>query len=301
MLVFYGCVKQPVASPYLLLMLAVLFWSGNWVAGRVLAGLVPPAALTFWRWAIALALLAPFVGPRLWVARALLAERWKAIVVIGLLGGGLHNVLQYWGMQHTTATNGAILNSLTPVFIILLGAAFLRAPFPRAAAAGALVALAGALAIVTRLDWQALAALRFNPGDLLVVASLVMLAGYTLALRWRPAGLDALSFLACFALVAEVPVGVLYLFEKQEIILNTTSVLGMAYVAIFPALLAYYFWSLGVAAVGAARAGVFLYLTPVFGSLMGVTLLGEHFGVHHAVGMALIIAGVTIASRKWAG
>jgi drug/metabolite transporter (DMT)-like permease len=287
-----------VKSPYLLLVLAVLFWSGNWVAGRVLSGLVPPAALTFWRWAIALALLAPFVAPRLWAARGVLAAKWKPIVVIGLLGGGLHNVLQYWGMQHTTATNGAILNSLTPVFIILLGAVLLRNPFPRAAAAGAAVALAGALAIVTQLDWRALAALRFNPGDLLVIASLVMLAGYTLALRWRPEGLDALSFLACFALVAEVPVGLLYVFEKESIVWSSTSVLGLAYVSIFPALLSYYFWSLGVAAVGAARAGVFLYLTPVFGSLMGVLLLGERFGVHHAVGMALIIAGVTIASRK---
>ena len=288
-------------SPYLLLTLAVLFWAGNWVAGRVLADLFPPAALTFWRWAIALALLAPFVAPRLWAARTVLVQQWKAIVVIGLLGGGLHNVLQYWGMQLTTATNGAILNSLTPVFIIILGATLLREPFPRAAAAGAAVALAGALAIVTRLDGQALAALRFNPGDLLVIASLVMLAGYTLALRWRPQGLDALSFLACFALVAEVPVGVLYLFEKESIVWNATSVLGLAYVAVFPALLAYYFWSLGVAAVGAARAGVFLYLTPVFGSLMGVLLLGEAFGLHHAIGMALIVAGVTIASRKWAG
>jgi drug/metabolite transporter (DMT)-like permease len=281
--------------------LAVLFWSGNWIAGRVLSGLIPPAALTFWRWAIALALLAPFVGPRLWAARGLLAAKWKPIVVIGLLGGGLHNVLQYWGMQHTTATNGTILNSLTPIFIILLGAVFLRNPFPRAAAVGAAVAVTGALAIVTQLDWRTLAALRFNPGDLLVIASLVMLAGYTLALRWRPEGLDALSFLACFALVAEVPVGLLYFLEKESMILNGTSVLGLAYTAIFPALLSYYFWSLGVAAVGSARAGVFLYLTPVFGSLMGVLLLGEQFGLHHAVGMALIIAGVTIASRKWAG
>ena len=279
----------------------MLFWSGNWIAGRVLAGLIPPAALTFLRWAIALVLLAPFVGPRLWAARALLVQRWKPIVVIGLLGGGLHNVLQYWGMQHTTATNGAILNSLTPVFIILLGAAILRTPFPRGAAAGAAVAITGALAIITRLDWSTLAGLRFNPGDLLVVASLVMLAGYTLALRWRPEGLDALSFLACFALVAEVPVGMLWLLEKEDVIWNSTSMLGLAYVAVFPALLAYYFWSLGVAAVGAARAGVFLYLTPVFGSLMGVLLLGERFGMHHALGMVLIVAGVTIASRKWAG
>jgi drug/metabolite transporter (DMT)-like permease len=81
-------------------------------------------------------------------------------------------------------------------------------------------------------------------------------------------------------------------------ILNRTSLLGMAYVAVFPALLAYHFWNLGVAAVGAARAGVFFYLTPFFGSLLAVALLGERFGLHHAIGMALIVAGVAIANRK---
>src|SRR5712691_6975632 len=104
--------------PYLPLVAAVLFWSGNWIAGRALAGLVPPVALTFWRWAIALVLLAPFVAPQLWASRALLAREWKPIVLLGLLGGGLHNVLQYWGLKYTSATNGAILNSLTPVLII---------------------------------------------------------------------------------------------------------------------------------------------------------------------------------------
>jgi drug/metabolite transporter (DMT)-like permease len=291
-------------NPYLLLTLATLFWSGNWIAGRALAGLVPPVALTFWRWAIALALIAPLVAPRLWEQRLLLAREWKAIVLLGLLGGGLHNVLQYWGLRYTSATNGAILNSLTPILIIVLGAALLRDPFPRAAAAGASVSLAGALAILTRLDLQALFSFRINAGDLLVIASLFMLAGYTLALRWRPQGLDALSFLACFALVAEVPVGAAYLAEHASgarMVLNPLSLIGLLYVAVFPALLAYHFWNLGVAAVGAARAGVFMHLMPFFGAAMGVAFLGERFGLHHALGMALIIAGVTIASRKWAG
>jgi drug/metabolite transporter (DMT)-like permease len=287
-------------GPYLLLTLAALFWSGNWIAGRMLAGLVPPAALTFWRWAIALALIAPVVGPRLWRQRLVLARHWKAIAGLGLLGGGLHNVLQYWGLEHTTATNGAILNSLTPVLIIVLGALVLRDPFPARAAAGAAVSLAGVLALITQLDLHSMATLRFNPGDLLVIASLVMLAGYTLGLRWRPAGLDALSFLACFALVAEIPVGVAYAAEHAggaRMVLNATSVLGLAYVAVFPALLAYHFWNLGVAAIGAPRAGVFMHLMPIFGSLLGIAFLGERFGSHHAIGMALIVAGVTIASR----
>jgi drug/metabolite transporter (DMT)-like permease len=117
-------------------------------------------------------------------------------------------------------------------------------------------------------------------------------------LRWRPQGLDSLSFLACFALVALVPVGTAYAFQHGSMVLNSTSILGLAYVAIFPALLAYHFWNLGVAAVGAARAGMFFYLTPFFGSVLAVALLGERFGLHHAVGMVLIIAGVAIATRN---
>jgi drug/metabolite transporter (DMT)-like permease len=230
----------------------------------------------------------------------LIAREWRPIVALGLLGGGLHNVLQYWGLQYTLATNGAILNATTPVLIIVIGALVLREPFPRMAAAGAVLALAGTLALITRLDFSTLAAVGFNRGDLLILVSMVMLSAYTVGLRWRPAGLDPLSFLACFALVALVPVGIGYAVEHaagKRIVLTATSVGGMLYVAIFPALLAYLFWDVGVRAIGAARAGVFMYLMPVFGSILGMVFLGERFELYHALGMGLILAGVATASR----
>jgi drug/metabolite transporter (DMT)-like permease len=288
------------ALAYALLTLAALFWTGNWVVGRMLADLVPPSALTFWRWAIALALLLPFVGPRLWAARSLLVREWRPIVALGLLGGGLHNVLQYWGLDYTLATNGAILNATTPVLIIVLGTLLFRDPFPRRAAAGAFIALAGTLALITRLDYAMLASVGPNRGDLLIFVSMVMLSGYTVGLRRRPSGLDPFSFLACFAIVALVPVGIGYAIEHAaglRIVLNPTSIGGMLYIAVFPALLAYLFWDIGVRAVGAARAGVFMYLMPVFGSGLGMALLGERFALYHAVGMGLIFAGVAIATR----
>jgi drug/metabolite transporter (DMT)-like permease len=139
-----------------------------------------------------------------------------------------------------------------------------------------------------------------NRGDLLIFVSMMMLSGYTVGLRRRPAGLDPLSFLACFAIVALVPVGIGYAIEHaagQRIVLNPTSIAGMLYIAVFPALLAYLFWDIGVRAVGAARAGVFMYLMPVFGSVLGMALLGERFALYHAVGMGLIFAGVAIATR----
>src|SRR5690606_38618207 len=139
------------------------------------------------------------------------------------------------------------------------------------------------VALVTRLDPEALLEFAFNRGDLLVIASHVMLAGYTVALRFRPQGLDGLAFLACFALVALAPVGLAYAGEIAAgkcIILNSTSLAGLAYVAVFPALLAYHFWALGVARMGAARAGVFFYLTPLFGGALAIALLGERPGLH---------------------
>ena len=166
--------------------------------------------------------------------------------------------------------------------------------------AGAVLALAGTLALITRLDFSMLRSLGFNRGDLLILVSMVMLSAYTVGLRWRPAGLDPLSFLACFALVALVPVGIGYAVEHaagKRIVLTATSVGGMLYVAIFPALLAYLFWDVGVRAIGAARAGVFMYLMPVFGSILGMVFLGERFELYHALGMGLILAGVATASR----
>ena len=126
--------------------------------------------------------------------------------------------------------------------------------------------------------------------------------GDVLHLRRRPAGLDSLSFLACFALVALVPVGFAYLVELSlgaRITVTPASMAGLLYVAIFPALLAYHFWNLGVAAVGPTRGAMFFYLTPLFGSLLAVALLGERLGAHHVAGLTLILGGIALASRRW--
>jgi len=289
---------------YVLLTLATLFWAGNWIVGRALAGVFPPAALTFWRWVLALALIAPVVVPRLIAQRQVLKDHWKPIVLLGLLGGGPHNILQYWGLHYTGAANGAILTSLTPVYVLLGGALFLREPLPRLAAIGAALSILGVLALVFRLDPQAVDAFRLNPGDALIVVSHLMLAAYTLGLRRRPEGLDALSFLACFAFVALPPVGLAYLFELStgaRIAWTPAAISGLVFVAIFPALLAYHFWALGVAALGPARSALFFYLTPLFGALLAVGLLGERLGLHHLVGAALILTGVTLANRRRAG
>src|SRR3954454_5075058 len=102
-------------TAYVLLVLSVLFWSGNWIVGKALAPLVPPAALTFWRWAIALALLSPVVAPRVWASRQVIRAHWRPIALLGLSPGGLHNVMQSWGLQSAADPTCPILNSRTPI------------------------------------------------------------------------------------------------------------------------------------------------------------------------------------------
>src|SRR5437868_4233257 len=87
-------------SPYLLLTLTALFWSGNWVVGRALRSEVPPVALAFWRWGLALALLLPFAVPHLSTEWALIRRSWRILCLLGFLGTGGHNALAYIGLQY---------------------------------------------------------------------------------------------------------------------------------------------------------------------------------------------------------
>lgn len=285
---------------YLLLTIAILLWTSNWIAGKFLAAHFPPATLAFLRWAIALCVISPYVAPRLWRQRELIRVHWRALVVLGLLGGGLHSVLQYWALHYTAAINGPILNCLTPIVILFLSTVILKTALRAQALIGAFIAFAGAFAVITRLDPGVIGALQFNAGDLLILGAVVLLAGFTIALRLRPRELEPLSFLACFALVGQVPVGLISLVEYLQGStwrLTPESVGGLLYIALFPALLGYLLWNQGVARIGSEKAGMFMYLNPLFGSLLSVAILGEAFEFHHAVGIVLVLAGVAISQR----
>jgi len=67
---------------------------------------------------------------------------------------------------------------------------------------------------------------------------------------------------------------------------------------LFPSLIGYLFLNRGVELIGANRAAPFIHLMPVFGSVIAVAFLGERFELHHAIGYALVFAGITVAARK---
>jgi drug/metabolite transporter (DMT)-like permease len=267
---------------------------------RALHNLLPPATMAFWRWVLALLLLFPFVLRPMYEQRTLLRANWVCLALLGVLGVGCYNTFLYAALQTTTATNGVLINSMTPLLIVLLGRALFGVRMTRRQQAGILLSLAGVVGIVSRGEIAVLEQLDFNHGDLLLVGGAFTWALYSVLLRWRPAGIGTMAFLGAAVLggivLLMLPLYLLELASGRVAVWNTATGAGMFYFAVFPSILAYLFWNRGVQQVGANRAGLFLYLVPVFGIVLAIVFLGEQLHLFHLVGAVLIFTGIYIST-----
>jgi len=287
-------------QPYLLLSLTSLFWAGNTVLGRFIAGHVPPITLSFIRWSGAFLILLPFAARHL-------ARDWPTIrnhagrmVLLAFTGFSVYNTLAYYGLQYTTAINGLLLQSIAPLFVALWSFVLFRDRLTLRQAAGICVSLAGVVVIVCHGSLDILFGIAFNRGDLVFVVALLIYAYYAAMLRTRPP-MHPLSFLA-FGIgggaVLLVPAMILEIASGRTMVLDAESVFSFAFVCIFPSLLGYLFLNRGIELIGANRAAPFIHLVPVFGSVLAIALLGEQFQLYHAVGYGLVFTGITVATRK---
>ena len=286
-------------SPYLLLVLTTLFWSGNFVLGRAVHTVFTPFTLSFWRWAVALAILLPFVWSSLHNQAPIIRRHGLILLLLSILGVVNFNTFVYIGLQSTTATNALIMLSVTPVLIVALSFLLLRQTVTAWQGLGILLSLAGVLVIVGRGEVGALLARQFNPGDLWVLAAVTSWALYSVCLRWRPAGLQPLNFQTTTILIGLVILTPLYgwdLAQGRTVAINAATVGSILYLALFPSILAYVFWNRAVAELGANRTGQFLHLMPVFGAVLSMIFLGERLYGFHAAGIALIALGIWLAT-----
>jgi drug/metabolite transporter (DMT)-like permease len=288
-------------SSYLLLTLASLFWAGNWVVGRAMRHDIAPIAMGFWRWVLALVILLPFVVPELRRNRGVVRRDWLKLMLLGALGATVFNTMIYVGLQFTAATNGILFNSISPVLIVLLSWVVLRDRLTPRQGVGVAVSLLGVLAIVARADPALLAALRFNRGDLWLIAAMVLWSVYTLLLRWRPPELSAMAFLAAMLALSLPLLLPFYAWEfagRGGFAITVPTVAALAYYATLPSIVSYLFWNRAVAQVGANRAGLFTHLMPVFGAVLSMVFLGERLYAYHFIGAALIFGGIWLTTKK---
>jgi len=220
---------------------------------------------------------------------------------VGLCGGACHNALTYVGLSLTTATNGALLASATPIMIIALSWALLGKRLRFGEWLGVMVSLIGILALVSHGDLSLLTELRPNAGDLWVLAAMLSWALYTVLLAWRPEELHPLAFLAAICVAGLLGLAPFYAWEiagGQVIHPSLAAYSAMAYAGLFPALLGFIFWNKAVAEVGSNKAGLFMNLMPAFGTLLSILFLGERPGLYHLVGILLILSGVYLTTSQ---
>ncbi|MDK9704280.1 MAG: DMT family transporter [Sulfuritalea sp.] len=292
--------KLPHVSPYVLLTVVNLFWAGNWVISRAFRGELPPVALSFWRWVVALLCLLPLALPHVRRDWPQLRAAWPWLLLFGTLGTGGYNVLVYGGLQYTTAINGTLLNSFIPVMIVLISWLLQGKRLHAREAAGILISFIGVLGIVAHGELQRLRELTLNVGDLWILASVVAWSVYTLLLSRRPA-VHALSFVTAISVTGLVFLCPFYLWELAQgrhIVPTPGALAGIVYTGVFPAFLGYILWNRGVAEVGPARAGLFMHLVPAFGIVLSMIFLDEKPALYHATGIGLIFAGIWLNTRR---
>ncbi len=286
-------------SPFLLLVLTTLFWSGNFVLGRAVHTVFTPFSLSFWRWAVALVILLPLVWASLRHQAPLLRQHWPILLLLSVLGVVNFNTFVYIGLQSTTATNAVIMLSITPVLIVGLSFVLLGQRVTLWQALGIVLSLAGVLVIVGRGDLGSLLARQVNTGDVWVLAAVLSWALYSVCLRWRPTALRPLNFQAATMLFGLLILAPLYgwdLAHGRVFSINMASVASILYLALFPSILAYIFWNRAVAELGANRTGQFLHLMPAFGAILSMIFLDERLSAFHGAGIALIASGIWLAT-----
>lgn len=286
--------------PYVLLVLTALFWSGNFIVARATHVDVPPIGLAFWRWFGSLAVVLPFAWRPLRRDWPVIRRHWRIIVALAAIGVASFNTLVYLGLQTTTAINAVLLQSAIPVSIVAFAYLLFGTTVRPIQAGGILLSLTGVVTIVGRGDLDIIHGLAFNHGDLLVFAAVVLWALYSVLLRKRPQ-LHPLSFLTITIAISVPLLAPLYAWEHftvRPMHFDRSTLAAVGYVAIFPSVLAYMFYNRGVDLIGANRAGTFIHLMPLFGSIMAILFLGESFHLYHAIGIAMILGGITLAVRS---
>jgi drug/metabolite transporter (DMT)-like permease len=290
-----------------LLTVPPLLWASNAVIGRLVRELVPPITLNFLRWALAFVLLLPFVRAVLSPSGALWPH-WRRYSLLGLLGVGCYNALQYLALQTSTPINVTLVGSSMPLWMLAIGVLFFGARVTRREVLGALMSMAGVLLVLSRGDWQQLLALRLVPGDLYMMLATAAWAYYSwlLVRTSEPAAVrhDWAAFLMAQMVFGMAWSGVFAIGEwallrdAAHIDWGLPLAAALFFIAIGPAILAYRCWGAGVQRAGPSVAAFFVNLTPLFAALLSAAFLREVPHWYHAVAFALIVGGILASSRR---
>ena len=285
------------SNPYLLLIIAPIFWGGNAVVGKLATTEWLPFTFTAARWFFAAIILLPFCAKHLKTDKAVIRANLWILLALGAVGMAMFNMLMYLALRHTTAVNVSIIQAVMPVFIIAANFMVFRQRVGMLQCVGLALSILGVMVISTSGNPLAFFTGGLNRGDLIMLIASAFYAGYTFGLRWRP-DIHWLSFMWVLAFGATLGALPFAAWEITTSGFTVPSINGwwmLVYVMLFPTVISQLAYAKGVSILGSNRAGLFINLVPIFGSLLAVLILREAFQWHHAAGLVMVVGGIMLA------
>lgn len=291
---------------YIFLCLTTLFWGGNAVASRLAVGHVSPMMLTTLRWILSSSLLVFFAWPHLKRDWPAIRAKLPLLAFLGMMGFTGFNALFYSSAQFTSAINIAIEQGAIPMVIFVVNFLLFRLRVTSLQVAGFMLSLVGVAIVASHGEFARLLDLDVNFGDALMLVAVLLYAAYTVGLRLKPDihWLSLMFVLSLFALLASFPLVAWEAATDRLIVPDAQGWMVVGYVVVFPSLLAQSLYIRGNELIGGNRAGLFINLVPIFGTLLSIVILGEEFFAYHAVALTLVLGGIWLAEhsgRKNAG
>jgi len=282
---------------YALLALTTVMWAGNSIAGKLAVGHASPMVLVTVRWALVMVALYVFKREQIAADWQVMRQRLAYLLFLGALGFTGFSVALYYALVYTTAINASILQGGMPLFVFCASFVLFGSRVGLEQAIGFVISFVGVIVIAARGDFGNVIALNINFGDALMLVAIISYGIYTAALRSKPRmHWTSLMFILCLgATLASLPMLALEMARGATIVPDLQGWSAIAYIVIFPSLLGQVFYIRAVELIGANRAGLFINLLPIWGAILAVALLGEAFNLYHAVALAIILAGISLA------
>ncbi len=287
-------------TAYVLLLLTTLFWGGNAIAGKLAIGHISPMLLTTMRWALAFVIVASFGRRRFAADWALIRSNLPYLFGLGFLGFTLFNVALYGALVHTSAINVSIEQGGMPMLIFLFSFLLFRTPVSPLQILGLLMSLTGIVITASHGSPMRLLELDVNAGDAIMLLGLVTYSAYTVILRYRPSihWQSLMIVMTAAGAITSLPFTIAEFELGAGISPDPRGWAILVYVVIFPSLLSQIFYIRGVEMIGANRAGLFINLVPIFGTLLSILIVGEAFHLYHALSLAMVFGGIWLAEMR---
>ena len=287
---------------YILLVLTTLFWSGNFIVGKAASSYeIPPFSLNFYRWLFAGLILLPFTLNEILKKKKYILDNIGFFIILGITSITIFNSTVYYSLYYMQVISGVLMISTIPVWIMFISSILGIEKTNKFQIFGVILSLLGVLFIITKSDLELIKNLAFNRGDLIMASGMFAWALYSALLKKKKYEISQITLLEVViitGLIFLIPIYILEMIFGNQIVLGKPFILTLSYVVIFPGLASFFFWIKGISIIGANRAGVFLHLMPVFGSIMAIILFNEKFMFYHLLGAIFIIAGITLSNKK---